>query len=191
MKKIILILLPLIIYLTILSQEELKLFPVDGVLPMNDREYTKTLIKLFDSSNKTIHAVIYQVGYYPDYPEGEPTDIQNSLINAVKRGVKVVVIVDQSSWNPSLSVKNDEYVKYMRQFGIEVYFDMPDITTHAKFVVIDSTITVIGSTNWSFYALAKNNECAVAVKSRDISLKYEDFFEKLYKFKFDSLTITP
>ncbi|MEO0233824.1 MAG: phospholipase D-like domain-containing protein [candidate division WOR-3 bacterium] len=191
MKKIILILLPFMIYSAIFSQEELKLFPVDGVLPMNDRDYTKTLIKLFDNSKKTIHAVIYQVGYYPDYPEGEPTDIQNSLINAVKRGVKVVVIVDQSSWNPSLSVKNDEYVKYMKQFGVEVYFDMPDITTHAKFVVIDSTITVVGSTNWSFYALAKNNECAVAVKSRDISLKYEDFFEKLYKFKFDSLTITP
>ncbi|MEJ5306822.1 MAG: phospholipase D-like domain-containing protein [candidate division WOR-3 bacterium] len=191
MKKIIFILLPFMIYLTIFSQEELKLFPVEGVLPMNDRDYTKTLVKLFDSSKKTIHAVIYQVGYYPDYPEGEPTDIQNALINAVKRGVKVVIIVDQSSWNPSLSVKNDEYLKYMRQFGIEVYFDMPDITTHAKFVVVDSTITVIGSTNWSFYALAKNNECAVAVKSKDISLKYEDFFEKLYQFKSDSLTITP
>ncbi len=191
MKKIFLTLFVFIFFLFLISQEKINLLPVDGVIPMNNRDYTPTLIKLFNNAQKTIHAVIYQVGYYPDYPEGEPTELQNSLIDAVKRGVKVVLIVDQSSWNPSLSVKNNEYAQYMRKFGVEVYFDMPDITTHAKFIVIDSSITVVGSTNWSFYALAKNDECAVALKSKDISLKYEDFFEKIYEFRSDTLTITP
>ncbi|HAF07057.1 MAG: phospholipase D-like domain-containing protein [bacterium] len=191
MKKIFLTFFIFIIFLSLISEEEIGLLPVEGVLPMNNRDYTPTLIKLFNNAQKTIHAVIYQAGYYPDYSEGEPTELQNSLIDAAKRGVKVVLLVDQSSWNPSLSIKNEEYAKYMREFGVEVYFDMPDITTHAKFVVIDSSITVVGSTNWSFYALAKNNECAVALKSKEISLKYENFFEKIYIFRSDTLTITP
>lgn len=190
MKKLFLNLL-LFYFLFCFSQtEKMDLLPVDGAIPMNGRDYTPTLIKIINNSTKTIHAVIYQAGYYPDYPEGEPTELQNSLIDAAKRGVDVIIILDQSSWNPSLSLKNFEYAEFMRKFGIKVYFDMPDITTHMKYVVIDSLITVVGSTNWSFYALAKNDECSVAVKSKDIALKYENFFEKLLMLKSDTLTIT-
>jgi len=113
------------------------------------------------------------------------------LIDAATRGVQVQIIIDQSSWNPSSSVKNYDYAEYMRSKGVEVYLDPPDITTHTKIAVIDSSVTVVGSTNWSFYALSMNNECAVAVKSAELAKVYEKFFSQLMLFKSDTLTIQP
>ena len=184
----------LIVVSAVFSFSEDSLFSMlqnDGVIIMNNRDYVPTLTELVDNAQKSVHAIIYQTGYYPDYPDGEPTYLQDALISASARGVKVQIIVDQSSWNPSSSMKNYEYAEYMRSKGVEVYLDPPDITTHTKVVVIDSSITVVGSTNWSFYALAMNNECAVAVKSKDLAKVYEKFFSQLMLFKSDTLTIQP
>lgn len=165
--------------------------PVEGVKAINNRDYVPELVKVIDSSKFFIHAVIYQVGHYPDYPDGVNTDLENAMIRAAGRGVDVDMVVDQSSWNPSMSVKNEEYAEYMRGFGVKVHFDPPDMNTHTKVVVIDSLYTVVGSTNWSFYALAKNNECAVLIKSREVAASYEKDFKRLLMFVSDTLTIKP
>lgn len=192
MKKLIVVIILISTALVVFSEvQDFKLLKSDGVIIMNNRDYVPTLIELVNQAQKTVHAIIYATGYYPDYPDGEPTYLQDALINASSRGVEVQVIVDQSSWNPSSSIKNFEYAEYMRSKGVEVYLDPPDITTHTKIVVIDSTTTVVGSTNWSFYALAMNNECAVAVKSNDLASVYENYFSQLMMFKSDTLTIQP
>jgi len=198
MKKIIIILLLVFSSLFLLfAEEDLKntelynFLPVEGVKPINNRDYVPELVKVIDGAEYFVHAVIYQVGHYPDYPDGVNTDLQNALIRASGRGVDVDIVVDQSSWNPSMSVKNEEYAVYMRGFGIKVHFDPADINTHTKVVVIDSLYTVVGSTNWSFYALAKNNECASLIKSKALAAVYEKEFKKLLMFVSDTLTIKP
>ncbi|MDD3803302.1 MAG: phospholipase D-like domain-containing protein [bacterium] len=192
MKKILTIILIFICVSASADDKELfKLLNAEGVLVMNNRDYVPTLVELIKSATKSVHAIIYQTGYYPDYPDGEPTYLQDALIEAASRGLQVQLIIDQSSWNPSSSIKNYEYAEYMRSKGVEVYLDPPDITTHTKVVVLDSSTTVVGSTNWSFYALAMNNECAVAVKSLELAKVYENFFSQLMMFKSDTLTIQP
>lgn len=196
MKRLILILFIIAASLQAYSGEAEtgELFPylsVEGVKPINNRDYVPELVRIIDSSKVFVHAVIYQVGHYPDYPDGVNTDLENALIRAAGRGVDVDMVVDQSSWNPSMSVKNEEYAEYMRGFGVKVHFDPPDMNTHTKVVVIDSVYTVVGSTNWSFYALAKNNECAVLIRSRDVALSYEKDFRRLLMFTSDTLTIKP
>ncbi|MGE3063171.1 MAG: phospholipase D-like domain-containing protein [bacterium] len=192
MKKTIIILFTCFVAIVSAAGESVfNLIEAEGVIVMNNRDYVPTFVELVENAQKSIHAIIYATGYYPDYPDGEPTYLQDALIGAAARGLQVQVIVDQSSWNSSSSIKNYEYAEYMRSKGVEVYLDPPDITTHTKVVVIDSSTTVIGSTNWSFYALAMNNECAVAVKSSELAKVYETFFSQLMMFKSDTLTIQP
>ena len=147
------------------------------------------MIKLFDSAENSIQAMIYQVRYYEKYPDGVNRQMYESLIRAAERNVKVQIIVDQSSWNVSSTLKNEQFAEYMKANGIEVYFDPADKTTHTKVVIVDSLYTVIGSTNWSFYAFEKNNESAVIVKSEKLALDYVDYFHRLLEFSTVELTI--
>lgn len=193
-KNLLTVLMILFVFFAVLLNAEEDLFrflPADEVVLMNNRDYTPVLVNLIDSAKISVHAIIYATGYYPDYPDGVTTDLQNALINCSKRGVEVTLIIDQSSWNPSQSVKNEDYANFMNDNGVTVYFDPPDITTHTKVVIVDSLYTVVGSTNWSFFALANNNECAVGVKSRELNAVYENIFNQLLMFKSDTLTIQP
>ncbi len=156
---------------------------------INDRDYVPNLIKLFDMAEKSIDAVIYQTRYYEEYPDGVNRKLYKALIRAAERGVKVRIICDQSSWNISSSLKNEEFAKFMRQYSIEVYFEPADVTTHSKIVVVDTLYTVVGSMNWSFYALEKNNECSVIVKSKENAEVYQRYFDRLLRFSGEELDI--
>lgn len=152
---------------------------VDGVFPLNNRNYAPNVIKLFDSAKSTIHIMLLEGGYYPERPDGVNMKLYNSLFNAVNRGIEVIVILDQSGFNPSQSLRNIKLGDYLKSGGVNVLYDDPDVTTHAKTLIIDSLYSVVGSTNWSYQALDKNNECSVMIKSKDVGTAYEEYFEKL------------
>ncbi len=190
MKKAILIIMLLLGAFTLIICEDIvPFYDTEGIAIINKLDYVPNMIKLFDNAENSIQAMIYQVRYYEKYPDGVNRQMYESLIRAAERNVKVQIIVDQSSWNVSSTLKNEEFAKYMKANGVEVYFDPADKTTHTKVVIVDSLYTVIGSTNWSFYAFEKNNESAVIVKSKDLALDYVDYFHRLLEFSTVELTI--
>jgi len=145
-----------------------------------NRDYVPELVKLFDGAEKTIDIIMFSAGYYPEHPEGINRVLYNSLIRAAERGVRVRIILDASSWNPNNTRKNAMVARFFRKSGlVEVYFDPPDVTTHTKAMVVDSTLSVVGSTNWSYYALAHNNETAVLIECKSLGLELERLFTDL------------
>ncbi len=190
MKKTLLIIILLLGAFTLIICEDIvPFYDTEGIAIINKMDYVPNMIKLFDSAENSIQAMIYQVRYYEKYPDGVNRQMYESLIRAAERNVKVQIIVDQSSWNVSSTLKNEQFAEYMKANGIEVYFDPADKTTHTKVVIVDSLYTVIGSTNWSFYAFEKNNESAVIVKSEKLALDYVDYFHRLLEFSTVELTI--
>jgi phosphatidylserine/phosphatidylglycerophosphate/cardiolipin synthase-like enzyme len=52
-------------------------------------------------------------------------------------------------------------------------------TTHAKFMVVDRELTLLGSTNWTYYALTSNNEASVLVRSKEVAQATLDYFNRV------------
>lgn len=147
---------------------------------ISNRDYVPEMVSLFDSAEKTIDIMMFSAGYYPDHPEGINQVLYRSLLRAEDRGVRVRIILDASSWNPNNTRKNAMAARFFRRNGIdEVYFDPPDVTTHTKAAIVDSTVCVVGSTNWSYYALAHNNETSVMIDSKELGREMENLFEEL------------
>lgn len=188
MKQLIIILF-IFTALLLAAEDIVPFMEAEGIAVINRQDYVPGMIKLFDSARKTIHAVVYQTKYYEEYPDGSNRKMYKAIFDAVKRGVKAEIIVDQSSWNPSHSMDNAEFARFMRSNGVEVYFEPPDKTTHSKIIVVDSLYSVVGSTNWSFYALERNDESAVVVKSAPLAMTYINFYYRLKKFSTEELTI--
>lgn len=83
-------------------------------------------------------------------------DLQQALINARNRGVKIRVILEQEILSNEESfynlISNDIDVKWApRKFS----------RTHSKFMIIDRKLVFVGSTNFSYSAVTSNREAAV------------------------------
>ena len=125
---------------------------------------------------------MYRVSYYQQYQDSTTNDILKALIAASGRGLEVRLYMDDCAFYKSESEANLQAARYLSDHGVEVRMDDPKITTHAKLVIIDQRTVILGSTNWNYYSLAKNNETDIAfIDFPDVAAPYEAFFERLWK----------
>lgn len=159
------------------------------ITPAENEKYFKEVLPLIKNAKESIYVIMFLAGYYPKYPKSPTNQIFSELIEAKKRGVKVEIILEQSDV-PGYSNTNEKNLKtaqFLSNNGISVYFDSPDKTTHSKLIIIDKEFVIIGSANWTYYALTKNNETSVVIKSPELAkyfLRYYDKIKKECKVKF-------
>ena len=144
--------------------------------------YPAVLIKLVSQARESIHVVMYRVSYYPQYQDSVTDNILDALIAASARGLDVRVYMDDCAFYESEAKANLQAARYLSDHGVEVRMDDPNITTHAKLVIIDQRTVILGSTNWNYYSLAKNNETDIAfIDFPDVATPYEAFFQELWR----------
>ncbi len=140
-----------------------------------DRAYFTYVDRLLRSANSTIDIAMFELKYYPTYPDSHENELVNDLIDASERGVKVRAIVDEYDRHAN------DTISLLRSHGIDAKLDEKNITTHVKIIIIDGKIVVVGSTNWSYYALEKNHEASVVIYSKDVARRFEEYFSKIWR----------
>lgn len=154
--------------------------PAQEVTPIPAREYFQTIHPLLQNAQKSIRLIIYEIRYYPRFKNSPTNLLIQSLIEAHKRGVSVEVIMEESSGHAvDNAQQNHEAAALLEKAGIPVYSDSPTTTTHDKVLVIDERYVVIGSTNWSYHAMEKNNESSVLIDAPELAKHYLEYFDSL------------
>lgn len=144
--------------------------------------YAHVLLTMLQRAEGSIHVVMYRASYYPAYRDSLANDILNALVAAAGRGVEVRVFLDDCAFYPESAQANREAAGYLADHGIEVRFDDPSATTHAKLVIVDGRDVVLGSTNWNYYSLEKNLETDLAALGiPELAAAYERFFAYLWR----------
>ncbi len=142
-----------------------------------NEEYFHRVYELVNRANSSIHIVMYVVKYDPKEAE-DPANVLLAALKAARdRGLDVKVVVDDVT-------KSDypETIAYLKANGIPVRLDPKSgITTHAKLVIIDGKIVIMGSHNWTESALSRNNEYSVLIYSRDVASEVEKYFQNLWE----------
>jgi phosphatidylserine/phosphatidylglycerophosphate/cardiolipin synthase-like enzyme len=46
---------------------------------------------------------------------------------------------------------------------------------HCKLIIIDGKTVIVGSTNWSYYAIDKNREASVVIRDERIARIFEEY----------------
>jgi len=111
--------------------------------------------------------------------EGNP--LWERLVAAHERGVEVRVLVDRSDWSASITEDNRPAVEYLRGLGIDARFDNPSVTTHAKLVIVDRRVVILGSTNWNRYALTDQEQANVKIADARVAEAFADWFDWLWE----------
>ncbi|HRR95243.1 MAG TPA: phospholipase D-like domain-containing protein [Candidatus Ratteibacteria bacterium] len=153
------------------------------ITPINNREYFPSVLNKIKNAKKSIYIIMYLASYYSEYPESPSNQIINALINKKKENIKIEIILEQSDskYDEHLKTENLKTGSILAKNGITVYFDSPEIKTHSKLLIIDEKYVIIGSTNWSYSALEKNNETSVIIESPKCAEYYIGYFEKIKK----------
>ena len=149
---------------------------------IKDQEYFPVVNEAIKEAKSSIEVIAFEMGYYPEHPSSPSNILIQNLIVAGKRGVDVRVILEVSSWNPRVTEKNKLSGRILCQGRVKVRYDLPFITTHAKLIIIDSNVAILGSNNWTYYSLTQNKELSLLVEGYpDIIKELENYFNKLWE----------
>jgi phosphatidylserine/phosphatidylglycerophosphate/cardiolipin synthase-like enzyme len=143
-----------------------------------DSDYVTALLNGIDRARLEISLSLYLFRTIVN-AQGYPEAVLKSLVAAVRRGVRVEVILERNQDGDDLSRNNAETAERLRQGGIRVCLDAPDRQTHTKLVVIDRRYILIGSHNLTQSALKYNHEASVWIDSAPLAEEALRYMESL------------
>ena len=131
----------------------------------------KEILKQINSAQNSIDIALY--GW------DNVDEIQNAIINAKKRNVKLRVVYDTS--DKSYYPNNHTIVKLADASST----DTPKILMHNKFMIFDNKTVATGSMNFSFTDFSGFNSNALfLINSAEIAEIYKEEFEQMLNGKF-------
>ena len=135
----------------------------------NDRSLYGTYIAAFTHAQKRLW--ITHAYFAPN------EELLKAMEDAAQRGVDVRLIVP--AFTDSKIVLNATQATYTRllKAGVRVY-ELQDALLHAKSVVVDGTLSIVGSANLDMRSFVHNDEANAIVVSRDFGQRMERVFEK-------------
>eukprot|EP00298_Acanthocystis_sp_HF-20_P009940 c18583_g1_i1.p1 GENE.c18583_g1_i1~~c18583_g1_i1.p1 ORF type:complete len:322 (+),score=147.58 c18583_g1_i1:59-1024(+) len=101
--------------------------------------------------------------------------ISNVLVAAVKRGVTVRVLTDDDQ---SKTLGSD--IATLKNAGCQVLMDNSPSHLHHKFAILDGSVLINGSFNWTRNASAANHENVMITNDAFFISKYEKHFVELW-----------
>lgn len=157
------------------------------VRDISGSKYFPAVREAIANAGKSITAVMFLIELPQSEANNKTQQLVDELIKAQKRGVKVEVILDQnvdfvnqrheSDWLGK--VRSFRAYKQLKEAGVAVHYDEISTYTHAKAIVIDEKIVILGSTNWTQTSLERSVETNVLVESEEAAKSYLEYFETI------------
>lgn len=145
---------------------------------VTDRDYVPVAMRELQNARESVHVVMFSATRYNSklYKDSSINQLLSALANARARDLDVRVIVDDwPTGNPSAK-------KFLEESNVAVKAALDEnSTTHAKLIIIDGRIVIVGSTNWSYHSVEKNHEANIILYDEDIARQFESYFEGLWK----------
>jgi len=132
-----------------------------------DANFVSKIVELIDNAKTSIYFLAFSF---------TNKDIADALIEAKKRGVDVKGVFDEGQNAQQTYSQYD----YLLSSDIDVKLDGSSYKQHSKVIIIDNTITITGSYNFTKKANYTNNENSLVIKSQDIAKEYKNNFDTAY-----------
>jgi phosphatidylserine/phosphatidylglycerophosphate/cardiolipin synthase-like enzyme len=107
----------------------------------------------------------------------------DALIDARRRNLSVRVLMDADrDTDPYRSTVINAGAKvYLEAAGVPVRFDPEDRLLHSKFIVIDGSVVIMGSHNWSAGSYFQFDDLSVAIHSQTVGQEQSGRFNSLWE----------
>jgi len=154
-------------------------FPAE-VVSLSNQGYFEATQRAISEAKESIFVVMYLISFNKEDKSSRVFQLVDELARAKLRGVEVKVILDyQGSSGFTVGQTSYEAFRFLKDKGIEAYFDSAEAYTHNKAIVIDKRLVISGSHNWSDAALLRNNETSFLIDSPKLARQLLDEFSRI------------
>ena len=169
----------LLVFIILLGHSATYALPAKDVKVVLDREYFQVARGLLGNAEQSIQMMMFEASFYANHPKSPSNILIGELISARKRGIRVEVILESSDRGNRATERNRLTGGMLSKEGVEVIYDPLFVTTHAKLIIIDGRISLLGSTNWTYYSLTSNHEVGVLIESPEVAQALGYYFERV------------
>ena len=124
---------------------------------------------LIEKAVNSIDIIVYDWRWYRDDPGASAQLFNQTIVRAVRRGVKVRAIVN-----------NNEIARVLKEVGCEARRLRRKELVHCKFMVIDDKLAITGSHNYTEAAFQKNLEVSVIFDDMGMIESLKNYFQNLW-----------
>lgn len=125
---------------------------------------TDACVREINAAKKTIYVQAYSFTSAP---------IAKALVDASKRGVSIVAILDKSQ-------KTERYSEadFLLHSGIPTFIDSKHAIAHNKIMILDGEVIITGSFNFTKSAEERNAENLLVIRDAKLAARYLKNFEE-------------
>jgi cardiolipin synthase len=105
----------------------------------------------------------------------------DELCKAAKRGVRVRLMLPGRGDIALLVLAARSFYQLLMSYGIEIY-ERQNVVLHAKTMVVDAAVSVVGSTNLDYRSIEYNCELSAVIRSEALGRQVVDLFENDLKY---------
>jgi phosphatidylserine/phosphatidylglycerophosphate/cardiolipin synthase-like enzyme len=139
-------------------------------IPVFGNQFPKKVIPLIEESKNSIKIIVFDWRWYITDPANPVSLFNQALIRASRRGVKIQVISNAS-----------DVVKILNSEKIEAKKLTSKDLVHAKMMIIDEKVLVVGSHNYTQAAFTTNHEISSIIFDDEQIGEYIKFFNNLWQ----------
>ena len=132
-------------------------------------QFPKVVQPLIEQAKESIDIVIFDWRWYSADPASSIQLFNQTILRAVRRGVKVRVINN-----------SQEIIAILKKNGIEAKRFECTKLMHVKLMIIDKNIVITGSHNYSQSAFNLNVELSVLITDDSCASDFNVFFNNLF-----------
>lgn len=147
---------------------------------MISKNYVPLVAPRLRAARFSIEVVMYLWGWYAYRSSTLVQRLNYEFLAAARRGVKVRVLLNSDHVGGNISRINSQTAHELQRAGVAVKIDTTGQLTHAKMVIIDREIVVLGSHNFSERSMNSNNETSVIIRDKLAASQFGRIFEQLF-----------
>jgi len=133
------------------------------------QEFVQKVLALIRDAKRDIKICVFDWRWYPNDPSNPAQIFNHALVTASRRGIKITAVTN-----------DDHIIATLQGEGIFAKKLLSRNLLHAKFMVIDDEVFVLGSHNYTQNAFTTNFEVSIIGREVESSLRLRDFFNLLY-----------
>ena len=126
----------------------------------------KALVKLLGGAKQSLDVCVFAIS---------SRQLVDILISAHQRGVVVRVVTDGDQLKC-----NGVQIQQLRRAGIQVRHNTTSLLMHHKFAIVDRTLLINGSLNWTLQALHGNQENVLVTTKQSLVAPFVEQFQHLW-----------
>lgn len=135
------------------------------------KAFVPSVVPLFDDAKHRISILVFDWRWYPNDPTSAAQQFNQAIVRASRRGVKIRALVNLHG-----------AVEQLQALGIDCKKVTSKDLLHSKLIIVDDSIVVVGSHNFTQSAFGKNFETSVITTEEEVVAQFRDYFEVIFSY---------